>query len=80
MNLITYSIFNRPWAKDVALVHDSYHCKKFVNNTIPFPSQRKGGPCNFVGCIHGGSRLDAIPKNECPKTCRPKNHQDWKYC
>ena len=70
------SIFNRPWAKDVALVHDSYHCQKFGNNSKPYPSQRKEGQCNFVGCVRGGGTI----QNECPEACRPKNHIDWKYC
>ena len=83
INLInkSNSICNRPWAKDVALVHDSYHCKKYANTT-PFPSQRKEGPCNFVACIPEliSSTVHFTPKYECPRTCRPMNHQDWKYC
>ena len=83
INLInkSNSIFNRPWAKDVALVHDAYHCKKYANTT-PFPSQRKEGPCNFVACIPEliSSTVHFTPKYECPRTCRPKNHLDWKYC
>ena len=39
------SIYNRPWAKDVALVHDTYDRKKYANTT-PFPCQRKDA--NFL--------------------------------
>ena len=69
-----------PWAKDLAMVHDSYHCNKY-RNTVPFPTQRLDEDCNFVGCIPElKSRITFTKKNECPMKCRPKNHLDWKYC
>ena len=69
-----------PWAKELAMMHDSYHCKKY-RNTIPFPTQRRDGDCNFVGCIPElKSRITFTKKNKCPRECRPKNHLDWKYC
>ena len=69
-----------PLAKDFAMVHDSYHCKKY-NNTIPYPTQRKDSICNFVACIPElKSRITFTKSNICPMECRPKNHIDWKYC
>ena len=69
-----------PWAKDVAMIHDSYHCKKY-QNTVPFPTERKDEACNFVACIPElQSRIVFDKKNTCPIECRPKNHLDWKYC
>ena len=69
-----------PWAKDLAMVHDSYHCKNY-SNTIPYPTQRKDTICNFVGCIPElKSRITFTKGNKCPMKCRPRNHSDWKYC
>ena len=69
-----------PWAKDFAMMHDSYHCKKY-NNTIPYPTQRTDGICNFVGCIPElKSGITFTKGNICPIECRPINHSDWKYC
>ena len=73
----------RPWAKDVALVHDSYLCKKYNSTPIqPFPTRRKKGLGNFVGSIPElkSSTIIFSDKNQCPVECRPKNHKDWKYC
>ena len=71
----------RPWAKDLALSHDSYLCKKYTN-TIPFPTQRiADGHCNFVGCRENTSDIINFTKNyECPYECRPVDHKDWKFC
>ena len=69
-----------PWAKDFAMIHDSYHCTKY-NNTLPYPTQRKDGICNFVACIPElKSRITFVKGNKCPIECRPKNHKDWEYC
>ena len=69
-----------PWAKDFAMIHDSYHCSKY-NDTLPYPTQRKDGICNFVACIPElKSRITFVKGNKCPIECRPKNHKDWEYC
>ena len=69
-----------PWAKDLAMVHDSYHCKNY-SNTIPYPTQREDTICNFVGCIPElKSGITFTKGNICPIECRPINHSDWKYC
>ena len=39
-----------PWAKNFAMGHDSYSCKRYAKSR-PFPTQRKDENCNFVGCI-----------------------------
>ncbi|XP_064088228.1 uncharacterized protein LOC135202672 isoform X1 [Macrobrachium nipponense] len=58
--------------------HDAYSCRSFGKNK-PFPSKR----VNFT-YIGEKSYMKAFkrPKTfwECPVYCRPKDHQDWKYC
>ena len=70
----------RPWARKIAMVHDSYLCQKYKDTSLirPFPTQRESSDCNFVGCIPElkPSRID----RECPKECRPANHQNWTTC
>jgi len=65
-----------PWAKKIAMVHDSYTCKRF-SYTRPFPTQRLKGVGNYVGSVVS---LQAEVTSECPVKCRPKNHTDWKTC
>lgn len=70
-------------AKD-SMVHDSYNCHtKLMKGTkpAPWPTQRLSGPNftlpsspNFVGNTNSSINI------ECPESCRPKDHQDWKLC
>ena len=71
----------RPWAKHLALSHDSYHCKNYTNTT-PLPTQRiVDGHCNFVGCCEDYNNFITFTEdNECPNECRPVDHKDWKFC
>ena len=69
----------RPWAKDLALSHDSYHCKNYTNTT-PLPTQRiVDGHCNYIGCCEVCEDYNNITY-ECPNECRPVDHKDWKFC
>lgn len=54
--------------------HDSYLCSRYKGSR-PFPTQRIQG--TFVGCKRKCQYKDL---SKCPERCRPKNHQDWKYC
>jgi len=65
-----------PWAKKMALIHDSYTCKKF-SYTSPFPTKRELGVGNYVGSVLA---LNASIDAPCPEKCRPKEHKDWIYC
>ena len=78
-----YPVISKPDAKTV--VHDSYTCEYYdIPQNKPFPTKRnttddfKNGPYNFVATIDG---VISIPTfKECPKSCRPKEHQDWILC
>ena len=73
-----------PHAAPDSLVHDSYLCKsgymKGSRRIQPFPTQREGitGTSSIPNFV-GNTNSYGI-KTECPKQCRPKNHQDWKFC
>lgn len=54
-------------------VHDSYHCKVYVNSK-PFPTKRKDH--SYVGNL----MENGVPRTPCPIHCRPENHKDWTYC
>ena len=73
-----------PWAKDFAMAHDSYYCKKYASEKMlsrAFPTERKDDRFNFVGCkMQEDCRLYFNYRTECPPECRPKHHPDWKYC
>lgn len=62
--------------QDHLLAHDSYLCQRYANpNNRPWPTKRiENEPNNFVGS-NGG-----ILTAQCPKKCRPVDHQDWIYC
>ena len=66
-----------PWAKSLALQHDSYHCDQFAKSHA-WPSRRPEEEANnFVGApIALNSTLSTV----CPLKCRPREHTDWKYC
>lgn len=72
-----------PYAKSDIIVHDSFLCKtSYGQIPIPFPSQRlsmNDSGC-FVGCLRPCCSDGKLPFGECPKECRPKDHQDWIYC
>lgn len=69
-----------PWARQVALAHDSFLCKKF-SSTSPFPSKRPEGVGNFVGAVISiNNTIEFTSENQCPVKCRPKLHKDWLYC
>ena len=65
-----------PWGKWSALSHDAYTCLQFPR-TSPWPTQRKMTTNNFVASVVSAND---VLKEECPMKCRPKEHQDWKYC
>jgi len=60
-----------------AMVHDSFFCR-WKPNGRPFPTRRLPAE-PFVGCASRPCKYD-FEKLKCPKECRPKEHQDWKYC
>jgi hypothetical protein len=59
--------------------HDSYSCSYLGGQ--PWPSKRPSGYC-FVGCTWCCDQPEAESKANfiCPKSCRPKEHQDWIFC
>ncbi len=75
-----------------AVTHDSYLCKRYNNSNLemrPFPTQRNSsadfkvagvneGFGNYVGAPGPGGIT--IEMGECPRECRPQDHQDWKLC
>ena len=65
-----------PWGKWSAMSHDSYTCQRFPR-TRPFPTRRQEVINNFVASV---VEAKDIMKKECPKACRPRNHQDWLTC
>ena len=73
-NLLTKYVW--PWVKNQAMSHDSYLCLKYPN-TQPFPTKRLDGPNNFVASVVYENHTLT---QECPKECRPMNHQDWLTC
>ena len=69
-----------PWAKKLALSHDSYTCSRF-SRTTAFPTRRVAGLGNFVGSVVSlNSSIGLDEHGICPVKCRPKDHQDWLYC
>ena len=70
-----------PLVKNDSLIHDSFNCQRFVDNSQPFPTRRPSvkGHDIFVGCVKPCSGKQYI-FGECPVECRPKNHKDWIYC
>jgi hypothetical protein len=77
---IALTRFVYPWAKKVAIAHDSFHCKKFPY-TAPFPVQRVAGIGNYVGSVVSlNATLGFTEGSVCPYKCRPKDHKDWIYC
>ena len=65
-----------PWAKFVAMQHDSYTCHLYPH-TIGWPTQRRNEPNNFVASVTSDN---ATLWTKCPKKCRRKGHMDWEYC
>ena len=61
--------------KDKSTIHDSYLCRRYQDSK-PFPSRRVGD-C-FVGRV--GWCNETVVMKECPKECRPLDHQDWETC
>ncbi len=56
--------------------HDSYLCRTFPSSR-PFPTRRKAESNNFVGAVFQSNKTYL---EECPKACRPPDHQDWIFC
>ncbi|XP_042889467.1 uncharacterized protein LOC122264572 isoform X2 [Penaeus japonicus] len=68
-----------PKTKGDVMSHDSFFCKKFPDGFRPFPTQRVNG--QYLGNYMGSREKDThLVKKPCPVACRPKDHQDWKYC
>jgi hypothetical protein len=65
-----------PWGKWSAVSHDSFSCQHFPR-TSPFPTRRKEGENNFVAAV---VLSRDVLREECPATCRPRDHQDWTHC
>lgn len=65
-----------PWGKWSALSHDAYTCQRFPR-TSAFPTQREDGESNFVASV---VEAKDVMRQECPESCRPKDHKDWKLC
>ena len=70
-----------PLVKNDSLIHDSFNCQRFEDNSQPFPTRRPSlkGHDIFVGCVKPCSGKQYI-FGECPIECRPKNHKHWIYC
>lgn len=63
-----------PLIVDNATIHDSYFCEKY-SNSRPFPTERK--VFDHIGSYSYKKFENFL---ECPIDCRPKEHQDWRYC
>ncbi len=71
-----------PWAKKIALVHDSYHCQaaryKAAKRIRPFPT-RRDMLGNFVGSPASlNETLACVEANHCPLACRKR--PEWLFC
>ena len=69
------------------MTHDAYSCTRPEYKTAvmrPFPTQRLDEFDNFVGCPEcpgcTRGRIYFEEPFQCPKECRPPDHQDWIYC
>ena len=65
-----------PWGKWSAMSHDSYTCKRFPR-TSPFPTRRLLTENNFVASVF---EAKDVLRQQCPESCRPKEHKDWTLC
>ena len=65
------------WGKDNAVQHDAYYCMHYPRGSRPFPTQRLIEPNNYVASAVSDNITERHP---CPKFCRPKEHQNWRYC
>lgn len=63
--------------RDRSTIHDSYSCLIF-RDSKPFPSQRKVN--DFIGSIVSSGDIPSFQISECPRECRPNDHQDWIFC
>jgi hypothetical protein len=70
-----------PFVKNDSIIHDSFHCQRFQDNSKPFPTRRPSvkGSNIFVGCVKPCAE-NQFTFGECPIECRPKNHREWIYC
>ena len=64
------------WGKLVGGVmqHDSYHCNRWPEGSLGFPSQRSNSSDNFVGGYRNGKAVWI----ECPQRCR--RQEKWTFC
>jgi hypothetical protein len=70
-----------PHARPNATIHDAYNCKMLGGE--PWPTQRPDDKFCFAACFLPCCDVglnQAQRMSECPHECRPKDHQDWKYC
>ena len=66
-----------PWAKDITLQHDSYHCDLFAKSH-PWPTRRQESETNnYVGAPFA---LNTTLSTACPVKCRPRAHPEWNLC
>ena len=63
-----------PFVKSNSIIHDSYLCTSYGGDG--FPTKRIGN-C-FIGSTEACNTTASF--TECPKQCRPKEHQDWTTC
>ncbi len=73
-----------PWARRRTMAHDAYFCTEARYAAAlwrPFPTRRRRGPGNFVGGVtRNRAELRLDEKWQCPRDCRPQQHQDWTHC
>ncbi len=69
-----------PWARKVALAHDSYLCEDYdALIKLGFPTAREDAALNFVGAVDSlRNRIHFDSKSECPSACR--RNQSWTWC
>ena len=70
-----------PYVENNSIIHDSFHCQRFRDNSKPFPTRRPSinGRNIFVGCVKPCAQNQFV-FDECPVACRPKTHREWSYC
>ena len=66
-----------PWAKDIALQHDSYHCALFAKSHAWPTGRQVNQPNNYVG---SPVALNSTLSTPCPLKCRPRAHPEWNLC
>jgi hypothetical protein len=68
-------------AQKNSMTHASFHCNSFGGSNIQaFTVKRPNNYCFATCSLCCDAKYNESWPYECPVECRPKDHQDWKYC